>query len=120
MHPVPPTNPIHIRDEEVKVKIIHRDNSSDIDHIAEIGIMIDHPTDKMSEDTTSEVATKIIRGKKIQSRSLARKRNFSRRSTRSRLRSPHRDDDRFHKCKQFGHCAKDCPEQEMEVRNVTY
>ena len=36
---------------------------------------------------------------------------------RSKSKSPKRDDDRFFKCKQFEHFAKNCPEQDIDGRN---
>ena len=51
---------IYIREEGTRVTIIEGDNSSDIGHIVEVGIMIDYPTDKTFEETTLQVATEII------------------------------------------------------------
>ena len=59
MHPVPATNPIYIREEEVKVTIREGDNSSDIYCTIMLGIMMDHPTDRILGETNSEVATEI-------------------------------------------------------------
>ena len=51
LHPVLPTNPTYIKEEEddVKVTIIEGDNSSDLGHIGEIGIKVDHHADKTQE-----------------------------------------------------------------------
>ena len=61
IHPVPPINPTYIKEEEVKVTVIEGGSSSDIDHIVEKCILIDHLKDKTSEEITLEEATKVIK-----------------------------------------------------------
>ena len=67
-----PTNPTCIREEEIMVTIIEGDNNPNIDHVIEIGIMIDQTTDKLQGETTSEVATELTIAERGQFRSPAR------------------------------------------------